>query len=171
MTVQLICVDKQEMEPIPGAQFIHGDFLETKTQELVAHALRGTETDVFLSDMAPSTTGDPCRDHDNIMILAENALSFAKQLLRNGGTFVCKIFRGSGEEEFRQNLRNGFVKVKAFKPKASRKHSREIYYVAAGFVPEHLRASPSRACTDASIAPLDDLVDDFRKITGGKCDS
>lgn len=161
---KLICVDKQEMEPVPGALFVRGDFLSTTTQDRIARALRGEEADIVLSDMAPSTTGDPGRDHDIIMYLAEGAMMLALRLLRNGGVFVCKIFSGSGEEQFRSNLREHFVKVKSFRPKATRKRSREIYYVATGYVPQHLREGvPSKHPTmDSGL--VDTLVDDLRQL-------
>lgn len=77
------------------------------------------------------------------MQLAEEALYFASKVLRNGGTFCCKIFSGGEEIDFREDLQSNFLKVKGYKPAASKKASKEIYYVAQGFVPAHLTLESS----------------------------
>lgn len=126
------------MEEISGAVFVKGDMRDDVTHRKVLLGLDKQEADVILSDMSPSTTGEKERDHLLIMQLADEAFSVARKLLRNGGTFCCKVFQGAEERDFRDGLEDCFVKVKAFKPAASRKASKEIYYIAQGFVPEHL---------------------------------
>lgn len=126
------------MEPISGAMFVQGDVRHEDTFEKILQGLTGREADVVVSDMAPSTTGEKERDHILIMQLADEALAVAHRLLRNGGTFCCKIFSGAEEADFRKDLESSFVKVKAVKPAASRKISKEIYYVAKGYVPAHM---------------------------------
>lgn len=126
------------MEEIPGAVFIQGDMKDDVTHRKIMLGLEEREADVVLSDMSPSTTGEKERDHLLIMELAEEAFTVAQKVLRNGGTFCCKVFQGAEEHEFRDALEDSFVKVKTIKPAASRKASREVYYVAQGFVPEHL---------------------------------
>lgn len=126
------------MEPIPGAIFVRGDLNLEKTQRAILYALHGKEADVVLCDMAPATTGQKEQDHLQIMQLADEALHVAHKILRNGGTFCCKIFSGAEETDFRKDLESSFVKVKAVKPAASRKFSKEIYYVAQGYVPSHM---------------------------------
>lgn len=125
------------MDRIPGATFVRGDMNDEKTRQEIMFSLNGVEADVVLSDMAPDTTSDKGLNHVRIMGLAEEALETALTLLRNGGTFCCKVFSGAEEQEFRDRLRAKFAHVKAFKPAASRKESVEVYYVATGFVPEH----------------------------------
>jgi 23S rRNA (uridine2552-2'-O)-methyltransferase len=151
----------QEMDPIPGAQFVRGDFTEEAIQTHIKYALHGHEADVVLSDMSPPTTGDKALNHDRIMELAEQASLFATSVLRNGGVFVCKVFNGAGEKSFREALRADFVKVRAVKPDASKKTSPEMYYVATGFVPHHLRGCPvpiSEDSTGADIGEVDQLL-------------
>lgn len=147
------------MEPIPGAKFIKGDFMDREIQAEIRRSLRGCEADVVLSDMAPSTTGDPNLNHDRIMLLAEKAADVALTLLRSGGVFVCKIFNGAGEKAFREALRQDFLKVKAVKPEASKKTSREMFYIASGFVPRHLRDPPVREVGDVSTSAEDRMQD------------
>lgn len=133
------------MEPIPGAVFIQGDMRSQSTHNYLLHALSQREADVVLSDMAPDTTGEKETNHVRIMDLADEALRLARSILRNGGTFCCKIFSGADEKRFREELRQCFVKVRAFRPAATRKMSPEIYYIAQGFVPKHMEEDPTIA--------------------------
>lgn len=126
------------MEPIMGATFVQGDMKDAITQQQILSSLNGEEADIVLSDMAPFTTGDKQTNHIRVMQLAEEALEVTRKILRNGGTFCCKIFRGSDEIEFRKELENRFLKVKALKPSASKKESTEIYYIAQGYVPDDM---------------------------------
>jgi 23S rRNA (uridine2552-2'-O)-methyltransferase len=152
------------MEPIPGARFVRGDFMDTETQATIRHLLHGSEADVVLSDMSPSTTGDKGLNHDRIMALAEEGAVVAKTLLRNGGVFVCKLFNGEGEREFREFLRSDFLKVKACKPNASRKASPEIYYVATGYVPKHMQGESAGNVVQPSnelLQSVETIVDEY----------
>lgn len=148
------------MERIPGAHFIQGDFRAVEIKAKVVRALRRCEADVVLSDMAPSTTSDRNLNHDRIMDLAQDAAEFATSVLRNGGLFVCKIFSGSGEADFRHWLRGRFLRVKAFKPAASKQRSSELYYVATGHVPEELR----QEFEGLDLDQIDDLLDDYKRL-------
>lgn len=127
------------MEPIPGAIFIKGDLRNGPTQDKIQRVLVSNEADVILSDMAPNTTGEKETNHIRIMELADEAFRISQKFLRNGGVLVCKIFSGGEETEFRLSLQKHFSKVSAFRPAASRKISPEMYYVAQGFVPDHMR--------------------------------
>lgn len=129
------------MDVIPGAIFIQGDMQEDYTHRLLRYALASHEADVVLSDMAPKTTGEKETNHVRIMELADISFYLSRGILRNGGTFVCKIFSGADEIDFRKSLSKWFTKVKPFRPSATRRTSPEVYYVAQGFVPEHLKPS------------------------------
>ena len=135
---QLVCVDVNEMCPILGAHFIRGDIRDASTSVRVARALGNTRADVVLSDVAPNTTSDAKLSHIRSISLAESALSFATNTLRNGGIFIVKIFSGAEEDQFRESLKKIFVNVKSARPKACKKRSVEKYYVASGFVHPHL---------------------------------
>ena len=92
----------------------------------------GTDFQTVLSDMAPSTTGSKFVDAQRSLQLSESALAVSAQVLRPGGTFVCKIFQGSDLEAFSDRVRKSFGRVAHFKPKSSRKASKEIYIVGLG---------------------------------------
>lgn len=129
------------MDAIPGAIFVQGDMHDDYTHRQLRYALASHEADVVLSDMAPNTTGEKETNHVRIMELADISFSMSRKILRNGGTFVCKIFSGADEIPFRKRLNKWFTKVKPFRPSATRRTSPEIYYIAQGFVPEHLKPS------------------------------
>ncbi|WP_373499869.1 RlmE family RNA methyltransferase [Desulfococcus sp.] len=85
-----------------------------------------------LSDMAPDTTGSKNVDAVRSAGLAEAALYIACERLVKGGVFACKIFQGSDFDSFVNRVRIEFDKVKIFKPKSSRKASKEIYVIGLG---------------------------------------
>jgi len=92
----------------------------------------GTGYNVVLSDMAPATTGNKHVDAARSMGLCEAALYVAKDVLRPGGRFVCKIFQGPDFQAFVAEVRQSFKKHKIFKPQSSRKASREIFIIGLG---------------------------------------
>ena len=87
---------------------------------------------VVISDMAPSTTGSKDTDAARSYHLCRAALELAERVLLPGGRFVCKIFQGPDFEDFLQSVRKRFPKTKIFKPRSSRKASREIYVIGMG---------------------------------------
>ncbi len=129
---KLVGIDLLEIDPLPGAEFLVGDFLDEDAPERLKQALGGA-ADLVLSDMAAATTGHAQTDHLRTMALAEAALDFAEEVLAPGGAFVAKVLQGGTERELLDRLRRGFAKVRHIKPAASRKESSELYVVATGY--------------------------------------
>ena len=92
----------------------------------------GGKYQVVLSDMAPSTTGQKDVDAARSYQLCTAALQLADELLRPGGNFVCKIFQGSEFAEFTAAVKKRFNIDRIYKPRSSRKASREIYIIGIG---------------------------------------
>ena len=67
------------------------------------------------------------------MALAEAAAYFAKDVLRPGGSFLCKVFQGGAEKGLLDELKRDYEKVQHVKPPASRADSSELYVLAMGF--------------------------------------
>ena len=88
---------------------------------------------VVLSDMAPATTGNKTVDAARSIGLCESALYIAKKVLVPGGAFVCKVFQGSDFNSFSEEIRTSFKARKIFKPRSSRKESKEIFIIGLGF--------------------------------------
>lgn len=85
--------------------------------------------DTIISDAAPMTTGNRTVDTTRSEWLAEQVVFLATEQLKTGGNLVIKIFQGGGQEEILKNMRTIFKKAKAFKPKACRDDSFEIYLI------------------------------------------
>jgi len=129
---KIIGIDLLPIIPVPGAEFIEGDFSEQDMDNRLK-AMLGGQADLVLSDMAPNTTGHVATDHIRIMALAELALDFATTILTPGGAFVAKLFQGGAEHDMLNKLKKHFRSVRHAKPPASRKDSKEMYVVATGF--------------------------------------
>lgn len=118
----------------PGhVTYLTGDMLEPGPDILDAFSRLGP-FDVVLSDMAPKTTGVKFTDQARSLELAEAALAVAFARLRPGGAFVVKIFQGPDSPAYQKGLKDSFEKVRVAKPKSSRAESKEIFYVATGFI-------------------------------------
>lgn len=92
----------------------------------------GNEFNVVISDMAPSTTGIKNVDSARSFNLCQAALETAQKLLLPGGSFACKIFQGEDFKQFSDSVKSCFATCNIFKPKSSRKASKEIYIIAKG---------------------------------------
>lgn len=131
-TGRVIGLDVLDMEPVPGVEFICGDFTEDEPLAQLEQALQGRPVDLVLSDMAPNMSGMAAIDQARAMYLAELALEFAREHLRPGGDFLIKLFQGADFDAFVAEARALFDKVLVRKPKASRARSREVYLLARG---------------------------------------
>ncbi len=129
---RVVAIDVLDMPAIPGVEFLHLDFLDLAAPDRLK-ALLGGPADVVLSDMAANATGHRKTDHLRIMALAETAAIFAHDVLRPGGTFLCKVLQGGTEAELLASLKRDFATVKHVKPAASRSDSAELYVLALGF--------------------------------------
>jgi 23S rRNA (uridine2552-2'-O)-methyltransferase len=129
---RVVAIDLLDMPPIPGVEFLQLDFLDAAAPDRLK-ALLGGPADVVLSDMAANATGHRKTDHLRIMALAEAAAMFARDVLRPGGTFLCKVLQGGTEAELLTALKRDFATVKHVKPAASRRDSAELYVLALGF--------------------------------------
>lgn len=88
-----------------------------------------SEFDVILSDMAPKTTGIEETDHLRSVALVLKALELCKELLKKGGAGVIKIFDGPELPKVRKEFEKIFRSVKIFRPKATRKGSKELFII------------------------------------------
>ena len=125
---RLISVDLKKMEPIGNSVQIKGDFTEKKTQEEIKKNL-SDKVDVVMSDMAVDTTGIKNVDSIQTGELCKEAMFFAKDLMKDNGYFVSKIFMGGTFNEIVAEGKKYFKEVKVFKPKSSRKDSKESFII------------------------------------------
>jgi len=132
-TGRVIAIDLLPMEPIPGVEFLEGDFTAPETLEAFRNLVGPKPVDLVLSDMAPNMSGNRTIDQPRSLALLDEALAFAREVLRPGGDLLFKAFQGEGIDELTRELKRDFKVVKTLKPKASRPESREIYLLARSF--------------------------------------
>jgi 23S rRNA (uridine2552-2'-O)-methyltransferase len=130
----VIASDILAIEPLPGVEFLQGDFTEQSVFDQLLELLKGRKVDLVLSDLAPNMSGMKAIDQPQGMFLAELALEMARNVLRSNGTFLVKVFHGEGLDNYQAGLRSLFSSIKVRKPDASRARSREVYLLASGFM-------------------------------------
>ena len=125
---KIISVDLKEIQRIPNIIQIKGDFTEINIQEQIKSFLKKS-SDVVMSDMAINTTGIKNIDAIQTGELCKEAMIFSKDILSEKGYFVSKIFMGSTFNEIVALGKKLFRDVKVFKPKSSRKDSKESFII------------------------------------------
>jgi len=126
----VVAIDLLPMEPIEGVAFLQGDFTKPETLAALRDLIGGRPVDLVMSDMAPNLSGNRAIDQPRSLALLDEALLFAREVLRAGGDFLAKAFQGEGIDAFTRELKSHFKTVKTVKPSASRPESREIYLLA-----------------------------------------
>ena len=125
---RVVSIDLKEMEPIDRISQIKGDFTEEESKEKIKK-LFNSKVDVVLSDMAVNTTGIKNIDAIYTGELCIEAMVFSKEILTNKGVFVSKIFMGGTFNEIIIKAKSIFKDIKVFKPKSSRKDSKESFII------------------------------------------
>ncbi|GIJ89606.1 hypothetical protein Asppvi_008551 [Aspergillus pseudoviridinutans] len=150
--VKIVSIDLQPMAPLEGITTLQADITHPSTIPLLLRALDpeayesasySTPTaiqqphpvDLVISDGAPDVTGLHDLDIYIQSQLLYSALNLAVGVLRPGGKFVAKIFRGRDVDLIYAQLRTVFEKVSVAKPRSSRASSLEAFVVCEGFIP------------------------------------
>ena len=123
---RILSVDIKEMEPIKNVKFLKSDFLESKVKNEVIKYLN-SNVDVIVSDMAADTTGNKSLDAIRTNQLCYELINFSKDILKPKGVLVSKLFMGDDFLEVKNLAKSVFKKINFFKPKSSRKESKETY--------------------------------------------
>ena len=118
----------RDIENIDKVHHIKGDFTKKNHQQLIKNYFK-SKIEVVLSDMAENTTGIKSVDSISTGELCKEAMFFAKDVLSKNGTFVSKIFMGSSFNEIILSSKSIFKEIKVFKPKSSRKDSKESFII------------------------------------------
>lgn len=130
---QIVAIDLQEMAPIPGVTQIQGDITRKQTAELIISHFDGAYADIVVSDGAPDVTGLHDVDEYIQAQLLLAALTITTHVLRPGGSFVAKIFRGRDVSLLYAQLEIFFADVVVAKPRSSRNSSIEAFIVCRHF--------------------------------------
>ena len=125
---KIISIDLKGMVKIENNIQIKGDFTEIDIQNQIKKCLN-KELDVVISDMAVNTTGIKSIDSIQTGELCKEAMIFSKNVLSKKSCFISKIFMGSTFNEIVALAKKIFKEVKVFKPKSSRKDSKESFII------------------------------------------
>ena len=125
---KIISIDLKEMEPIDNTIQIKGDFTDEEIQKEIKKLSNGN-SDIVMSDMAINTTGIKNIDSIQTGELCKDAMIFSKEIISIKGFFISKIFMGGSFNEIIQLGKKLFKEVKVFKPKSSRKDSKESFII------------------------------------------
>lgn len=144
--VKIVAIDLQPMSPLPGITTLRADITHPSTIPMLLKALdpetfdptsvtAAQPVDLILSDGAPDVTGL----HDlDIYVQAQllwAALNLALCVLKPGGKFVAKIFRGKDVDLLYAQMKLVFERVTVAKPRSSRASSIEAFIVCENFRP------------------------------------
>ncbi|EKX45235.1 hypothetical protein GUITHDRAFT_157875 [Guillardia theta CCMP2712] len=132
---KIVAVDLQEMAPIEGVTLVQGDITSSVVADKIVQLFDGQKADIVVSDGAPDVTGLHDIDEYVQSQLLLSALNITTVLLRPGGSFVAKIFRGKDVTLLYSQLKIFFPFVTCAKPKSSRNSSIESFIVCKGYCP------------------------------------
>uniref|UniRef100_A0A8C5KJH7 Putative tRNA (cytidine(32)/guanosine(34)-2'-O)-methyltransferase n=1 Tax=Jaculus jaculus TaxID=51337 RepID=A0A8C5KJH7_JACJA len=158
---QVVAVDLQAMAPLPGVIQIQGDITQLSTAKKIIQHFEGCYAELVVCDGAPDVTGLHDVDEYLQAQLLLAALNIATNILKPGGCFVAKIFRGRDVTLLYSQLRVFFSSVLCAKPKSSRNSSIEAFAVCQGYDP------PEGFVPDLTRPLLDHSYDsDFNQLDG-----
>ena len=146
---KIVSVDIQHIVPIEGVTIIKGDITRQDTIEKILSNFNDEKIDVVIFDGAPDVTGLIDVDMYMQVELIIFALVIVMKLLKNGGTFVAKMFKVSAVDDMKEIIRDNLYAVKSdfyyekvkilfdnvfyFKPSSSRASSHETYLICENF--------------------------------------
>lgn len=159
--VKIVAVDLQAMAPLPGVTQIQGDITKISTAEEIIRHFEGQPADLVVCDGAPDVTGLHDVDEYIQAQLLLAALNITTHVLKRGGTFVAKIFRGKDVTLLYSQLKIFFSGVTCAKPRSSRNSSIEAFVVCQNYQP------PVGYVPNMSNPLLDHSYDvDFNQLEG-----
>ncbi|XP_076865332.1 rRNA methyltransferase 2, mitochondrial [Brachyhypopomus gauderio] len=130
----VIGLDLLHIAPLEGAHFLlKKDITDANTHTELQRLLPQNHADVILSDMAPNASGFRELDQERLVSMCFSLLELAEKVLRPGGTLLCKYWDGASAHKLRERVAHSFRDVRTVKPKASRKESAELYFLATTY--------------------------------------
>ncbi|KAJ4331576.1 tRNA (uridine-2'-O-)-methyltransferase trm7 [Ascochyta clinopodiicola] len=165
--VRIVAIDLQPMSPLEGVTTMRADITHPSTIPLMLKALdpdtydptsatSSSPVDLVISDGAPDVTGLHDLDIYVQSQLLWAALNLALCVLKPGGKFVAKIFRGKDVDLLFAQLKIVFERVRVAKPRSSRASSIEAFVVCEGFCPpEGFKASLDKPLGAGTQIPTD----------------
>ena len=130
---KIISVDLQEIAPIEGVDILIGDITNQETLQKILLLADNKKVDLVLCDGAPDLTGFNEFDVYVQSQLVLTALNISIRMLKEGGNFVTKFYKGKYSDKIMKIFLTCFNKITISKPKACRNASFESFIVCEGF--------------------------------------
>jgi tRNA (cytidine32/guanosine34-2'-O)-methyltransferase len=175
--VRIVAIDLQPMSPLEGVTTMRADITHPATVPLMLKALDpdtydpnatsgSSPVDLVISDGAPDVTGLHDLDIYVQSQLLWAALNLALCVLKPGGKFVAKIFRGKDVDLLFAQLKIVFERVRVAKPRSSRASSIEAFVVCEGFCPpKGFTASLDKPLGAGTQIPIPDAPKPEKKVS------
>eukprot|EP00039_Didymoeca_costata_P000064 m.44000 g.44000 ORF g.44000 m.44000 type:complete len:380 (-) comp10032_c0_seq1:2573-3712(-) len=132
---KIVAIDLQAMAPLPGVIQMQGDITKESTAMEILRHFDGEPADIVVCDGAPDVTGLHDLDEYIQAQLLLAALNITTCVLKPGGAFVAKIFRGKDVTLLYSQLKLFFTDVVCAKPRSSRNSSIEAFVVCQNYQP------------------------------------
>ena len=153
----VIGVDLLATSPVEGAQIIIGDVTEERTMGQIRDALGERELNVVVSDISPNLTGRYDTDQTISLELSTLVLDASMEFIPSGGSFVTKIFQGTGIEGLIDAAKDRFSNVQRYSPTASRSASSETYLICQNRLPRPRARAQGKSALEQVQLHLSDL--------------
>lgn len=128
----VVGIDLLHIAPLDGAHFLSNhDITDPVTHAKLLELLPGAQAHVIMSDMAPNASGFKEMDHEKLITMS--LIDLAEKVLQTGGSLICKYWDGALAHQLQQKLSAVFRDVRTVKPKASRKESSELFFLARSY--------------------------------------
>ena len=128
---KVMSVDLKQMTELKNVKFLMMDFRVNESKKAIENFF-GDKISIILSDMAANTTGNKDLDCIRTNELCMEALKFSLNVSDNNGVIISKLFNGQDFEVVKKFALSNFKKVRFFKPKSSKDHSKETYIHCCG---------------------------------------
>ncbi len=125
---KIMGVDTKNIAPIEGIKVIKMDLTNPQFKNEIETYFNENQIDLIISDASINKSGNKFSDQSRQVNLCLEIIKLSKYL-RVRGSLVVKLFQGVDFDNFFKKMKETFVIVKSFKPRASNKKSNEIYLI------------------------------------------
>ncbi len=130
---KIMGVDLSDVKKVPGMYFLKKNI---QSEPIIGDVFEyfGKKVDTVICDISPKVIGTWSLDHMRQISLNYICAKVMDSVLCKKGNALFKVFDGEYSSQFRNYLKQKFVKFKVTKPKSSRKSSSEIYCICIGYL-------------------------------------
>ena len=125
---KIMGVDVKKLTPIEDIYIIQMDLTDSLIKKEIITFFEGNQIDLIISDASINKSGNRINDQVRQVNLCREILKLS-EYLKTRGILIIKLFQGSDFDDFFQTMKEIFIDIRTFKPKASYKKSNETYLI------------------------------------------